>query len=147
MQKLVFDTGLQEFEVNGNGVLRFNPSDPNLYNRFLDATEEIKGIQKDLEAEAQKYADTENGEGLLRIMREADRRAKALLSEVFGQDNDFDKLLGGVNLLAMTRSGNRVITNLMDALTPIIQSGAEQYMDDKVDEVKQNRAARRAMMA
>ena len=31
MEKLSFDTGIREYDVNGNGVLRFNPSDPNVY--------------------------------------------------------------------------------------------------------------------
>ena len=145
MNKITFDTGIHEFEVNGNGVLRFNPSDPNLYNRFLDATEDIKGIEKELEAKAQSYEADENGEGILRIMREADSRVKVRLHDVFGHENDFDKLLGGVNVLAMTKSGSRVITNLLGAITPIISEGAERYIDDKVSEVKYNRATRRAM--
>ena len=36
-QKLSIDTGVQEFEINGSGVLRFNPSDPNVYNRFMES--------------------------------------------------------------------------------------------------------------
>ena len=34
--ELNIDTGVEEFRVNGRGVLRFNPADPNLYHRFLD---------------------------------------------------------------------------------------------------------------
>ena len=37
MQNLTIDTGVQEFSVNGRGVLRFNPGDPNVYHRFFDA--------------------------------------------------------------------------------------------------------------
>ena len=33
--ELNIDTGVEEFRVNGRGVLRFNPADPNLYHRFL----------------------------------------------------------------------------------------------------------------
>ena len=29
--ELNIDTGVEEFRVNGRGVLRFNPADPNLY--------------------------------------------------------------------------------------------------------------------
>ena len=38
MKKLNIDTGVEEFRVNGRGVLRFNPADPNLYHRFFAAT-------------------------------------------------------------------------------------------------------------
>lgn len=34
-EALNIDTGVEEFCINGHGVLRFNPSDPNLYHRFL----------------------------------------------------------------------------------------------------------------
>ena len=39
MEQLTIDTGLREYAVNGGpehggGVLRFNPSDPNVYSRF-----------------------------------------------------------------------------------------------------------------
>ena len=37
MQELKIDTGVEEFRVNGRGVLRFNPADPNLYHRFFAA--------------------------------------------------------------------------------------------------------------
>lgn len=33
--ELNIDTGVEEFRVNGRGVLRFNPADPNLYHRFF----------------------------------------------------------------------------------------------------------------
>ena len=35
--ELNIDTGVEEFSVNGRGVLRFNPADPNLYHRFFAA--------------------------------------------------------------------------------------------------------------
>ena len=50
MKQLIIDTGIQEFEINGSGVLRFNPSDPNVYNRFFAAETTLT----ELDAEAQK---------------------------------------------------------------------------------------------
>ena len=35
--ELNIDTGVEEFSVNGRGVLRFNPADPNLYHRVFAA--------------------------------------------------------------------------------------------------------------
>ena len=37
MQTLTIDTGMQEYLINNRAVLRFNPSDPNLYHRFFAA--------------------------------------------------------------------------------------------------------------
>ena len=41
MKKLNIDTGVEEFSVNGQGVLRFNPADPNLYHRFFAAGQSL----------------------------------------------------------------------------------------------------------
>ena len=65
-----------------------------------------------------------------------------------GPENDFDKLLGGVNVLAMAGNGERVVTNLLNALAPVIEKEAKKCFDKKVDEAvgkaQGNRAARRA---
>lgn len=148
MEKFVFDSGVKEFEVNGNGVLRFNPGDPNLYARFSDVLEEIREVEKELGVEAKKLEQCQDsGVAALRLMREADRKIKKLLDAVFGDGNDFDKLLGGVNLLAVAGNGERVITNLLRALQPILAEGAEacakQEADRAVAEAKLERAQRR----
>lgn len=123
MKKLQFDSGVKEYQVNDTGVLRFNPSDPNLFQRFLDAADEISTIEKDLTRGA---GDGEqDGSWVIRAMAEADKKAKAVLTRVFGADNDFDQILGGVNLLAVGQNGERIITNLFEALLPILQDGAE----------------------
>ena len=38
MKKLIIDSGVQEYQlVEGGKPLRFNPSDPNVYARFMAA--------------------------------------------------------------------------------------------------------------
>lgn len=151
MEKLNFDTGVKEYTINGGGVLRFNPSDPNVYARFLEAMEKIRGLEKELAARAKELEGAEDtqksGAEALRLMARADRETKQLLSEAFGMDNDFDKLLGGVNLLAVAGNGRRVITNLLEALQPIMVEGAEscarQQVDAAVEQAERNRAQRR----
>lgn len=150
MEKIVFDSGIKEYEINNNGVLRFNPSDPNVYARFFDAAEQIQQIEQDLTEKGKALAndEAENGEAAIRLMQEADKKVKELLGQVFGQGNDFDKLLGGVNLLAVAVNGERVVTNLMQALLPVIEQGAKKCAEQKVDaavkQANKNRAQRRA---
>ena len=144
MKQLTIDTGVQEFEINGSGVLRFNPSDPNVYNRFFAAETTLT----ELDAEAQKrmeqieadFPDDNQRVGAeLAVLAEYDRKIKEVLNGVFGAGNDFDEILHGVNLAAVAGNGRRVVTNLLDALTPIIREG-----DKAVQTAKANRAARRA---
>lgn len=141
MQKIIFDSGVKEFEL-GSGVLRFNPADPNVYARFMDAADKIVAIEQELVEKGKTMEPS--GENAIRLLEEADKRAKELLNEVFGNGNDFHSLLGGVNLLAVGANGERVITNLFNALTPILVNEAKKCADYKVAAARGNRAQRRA---
>lgn len=149
MEKLVLDDGILEIEVNGNGVLRFNPTDPNVYQRFLEVAKVLPELERkyvdeieQAESEMEQTADT------LKRMSAFDAEVKERLSEVFGRENDFDALLGGVNLMAVGHNGERVVTNLLKALAPYIENGIERYRAEHaeaaVSEAGRNRAQRRA---
>ena len=147
MEKLIFDSGIREFQINGGGVLRFNPGDPNLYGRFLDAMEKVRGVEQELVDRAKEMEQVQDsGAAVLGLLRETDRKLKKLLDEVFGEGNDFDALLGGVNLLAVAGNGRRVIENLLGALQPILAQGAEacakQEAEQAVAEARLARARR-----
>lgn len=146
MEQLTIDTGLREYAVNGGpehggGVLRFNPSDPNVYSRFCTLQNQLQ------ELEQQVQAQSPTGTDAIQLLAQADQRAKGLLAEVFGPGNDFDAMLGGTNLLAVAGNGERVITNLFAALQPILEAGARQCADAKatlaVQQAQAARAARR----
>lgn len=142
MKQLTIDTGLREYAVNGGpehggGVLRFNPSDPNVYSRFCTLQNQLQ------ELEQQVQAQSPTGTDAIQLLAQADQRAKGLLAEVFGPGNDFDAMLGGTNLLAVAGNGERVITNLFAALQPILEAGARQCADAKATlAVQQAQAAR-----
>ena len=151
MQKLVFDSGVKEYRLGDAGVLRFNPGDPNVYARFMAAMDKLPEIEERLVEKAKRLEKSDgaepNGEEVLKLMEEADREVKQLLNNVFGGGNDFDEILGGVNLLAVANNGERVVTNLIAALQPVMVSGAERMTQQKVDaaveKARQNRAQRR----
>lgn len=132
MEKLTLDFGVREFEINGNGVLRFNPGDPNVYSRLVNALDKIKGVENWL-VEQSKAVPQNDGAAVLRLMAQADEKMKDILAWVFGGENDFDKLLCGVNLMAVCTNGERAITNLLNALTPIVQEGAENFAKQQVN--------------
>ena len=138
MEQLTIDTGLREYAVNGGpehggGVLRFNPSDPNVYSRFCALQNQLQ------ELEQQVQAQSPTGTDAIQLLAQADQRAKGLLTEVFGPGNDFDAMLGGTNLLAVAGNGERVITNLF------LEAGARQCADAKATlAVQQAQAARAA---
>lgn len=122
MEKLKLDTGVQAFRINGGGILRFNPADPNLYARFFEALDKLRDLEFELTGQV-RAMEHDDGAGVLRLMSQADAKMKALLTQVFGGGNDFDQLLDGVNLMAVAANGERVLTNLIDALMPVFEAG------------------------
>lgn len=154
-QKLIFDDGILRLDVNGNGLLCFNPTDFNVYQRFCALLKELPAMEEQYKTEVEQIPeDAADGEIIelagkeLDRAKEIDAAIKRKLSGVFGSDNDFDQLLGGVNLMALGRNGDRIITNLLNALTPYLEDGVKKHMDDAaaeaVEEAKLNRAQRRA---
>lgn len=153
MKKLIIDSGVQEYQlVEGGKPLRFNPSDPNVYARFMAAMDKLPAIEDELVSKAKQLErsdDAQNsGAEVLKLMEEADQKVKKLLNEVFGGGNDFHEILCGVNLLGVGSNGERIITNLLVALQPIMVSGAEKCAQQKTDaavaKAQMNRAQRRA---
>lgn len=134
MEKLTFDTGVKAYRINGGGVLRFNPADPGVYARFLEAAEQIRAAEAELTQTAEP----------LQAIAALDKKLKALLSQVFGPGNDFDALLGGVNLLAVAENGERVITNLLQALQPVLTRGARLCAGEQARQAVEKAEARRA---
>ena len=152
MEKLIFDNGMREFQINNNGVLRFNPADPNVYARFMESAEKFKSVESELLAKAKELipAETEtmSGATVIRLMAEADKEIKGILTYIFGTENDFEEIFAGVNLMAVSSNGERILTNFMNALLPIVQEGAErcakQQIGNAVQKAEGNRAQRRA---
>lgn len=144
MNNLQLDLGIQEFQINDSGeLLRFNPSDPNLFNRFLKLPEKISEIEQKIKEVVNENTSIEDG---IDAIAKADNEGKLLLNEVFGNNNDFDKILHGINIMAVGSNGNRIIVNLFNALLPIFQSGAQKSANEKLSIAKTNRAQRRAAM-
>lgn len=154
MELLNIDIGLKSYQfVEGAAPLIFNPSDPNVYARYMNAMDSIKAVEAEMAAKAAAVtvknetveAQAEAGSESLRIMAETDRRIKEILNGIFGAGNDFNDILRGVNLIAVTTSGDRVINNLLNALSPIMEAGAKACVETEIKEAKLNREQRRAM--
>lgn len=138
MQKIQFDSGMRSYRVNGEGVLSFNPSDPNVYTRFLEAAQKLQEVENTLDREVT------SAEEMLASMTRADQQMKKLLGWVFGSHNDFDGLLQGVNLLAVAENGERVITNLFAALEPVLVEGAKRCAAEQTQSAVEKAQKRRS---
>lgn len=142
MEKIQFDSGVKSYRLNGGSLLRFNPGDPNVYARFLEAAEKFAKVEQEMTEQARQI-EGNDGAAVVQLLQEADKQMKQILSWVFGAENDFDKILGGINLLAVADNGERVVTNLLSALQPILVEGAERCAKEKTDAAVAKAKARR----
>ena len=115
MEKLTLDTGVKTYKV-GAGVLKFNPTDPNVYARFLEVLDSLSGLETELAQNA--------GADAVAALAKADKELKGRLSYAFGPGNDLDAVFSGVSLLAVGANGERLITNFLAAMEPILSQGA-----------------------
>ena len=135
MENIQFDSGVRTYRINGEGILRFNPGDPNVYARFLEAVEKLKEAEEELSVQAEAAKDTQ----IVELMTRADEKMKAILNWVFGSGNDFGQILQGVNLLAVADNGERVVTNLFAALEPVLVEGAKRCAGEMAAKAKAER--------
>ena len=133
MEKLQFDSGVRTYRVNGGQCLCFNPCDPNLYARFQEAEEKLRQLEEGL---------SQNGEDVVSTVQQMDKDLKKLLAWVF-PGNDFEKILFGVNLLAVTKTGKTVLENFLEALSPILCEGAESFAQTIAGEADHGARSRR----
>ena len=118
METILFDAGVKSYRL-GAGILKFNPTDPNLYARFLDSLDQLTDLEKELSG-------TATGAEAVNALRCADTRVKAILTEVFGPENDMNAIFSGVSLLAVGDNGQRLLTNVLAAVEPILSDGARR---------------------
>jgi hypothetical protein len=147
MEKLIFDDGLLRLDVNGNGILMFNPSDLNLYHRFTELPKKMVELENNYKKLATVISEDANEEetisSALGQLRQIDVAVKKELGRVFGEQNDFDDLFAGVNLMSVAKNGERVITNFLNAISPYIEKGVSKYAKDSAAmAVAQAKAAR-----
>ena len=147
MEQLTLDVGIKEYNINGTAVLRFNPADPNLYARYIASIDKIDAVEKEMQEKAQAIDENSPtfAEESFNLMAEADAKVKEVLSETFGNGNDFDKIFDGVNVMAVAVNGERVIANFMNLVGPLLDAGVTSFVDKQVEEKKLNRQQRRAM--
>ena len=143
MRELNFDSGIVEYRVNGKATLSFNRSDPNLYNRMQELNGKLAAIDSDLKKEKDA---AEDGLALVKLFSAYDKRIKAELSFVFGEQNDFNAIFEGQNVLSIAGNGKVLITNFSEAVQPIIESGVKEYAKleaaNAVAQAKRERANR-----
>lgn len=137
--KITLDTGIKTYHINESGILRFNPSDPNVYKRFRDLSVKIEEMRAEYEKRMERSKDSVEA---IDLLADCDHQMKAALTFVFGEWNDFDSIFEGTNIMAVAGNGEMVITNFLDAMRPIIEEGVKVYA--KMEAQKAAQSVKRA---
>ncbi len=119
MPKIEFNTGLVEYEINGQAKVVFNPTDAGFIERIFDAFDELDRQQEAYSAEIE--AQTDNA-GVFRVARKMDSEMRARIDAAFGAPGTAEAVFGGVNVYALA-DGLPVWCNLMLAVIDEMDTG------------------------
>lgn len=153
MSNINIGYGIKEVTINNRATLRFNPSDPALYDRFCElltdlesAGEEITKAVNDTsdDGAVDRWGVPAKSHRIAQVISKLDTDIKERLRYVFGEGNDFNDIFEGVSSFAGTDTGEWVITNFLNAIRPEIEESTQQRMKKQVDTAKANREQRRA---
>lgn len=97
MEKLQFDTGVKEYEINDTCTVRFNPCDPVFTERLFKVFDKLGKMQEDGE---KQNVDTTDGERLFEMIHERDREMRADIDSIF-DEAVCDKLFKDVGVYAL----------------------------------------------
>lgn len=139
MQNIRIDDGLKEFTINNdpNRVVRFNPSDVNLLDRFDRAykaiEEEQEKIKEDIELETngEPLENQEDYEEALNIIRKANNLIKDQIDFIF--DSEVSDVIFGNQSPMSTVKGKPLFERVFEAIKPILEKEIteEQKASDK----------------
>lgn len=143
MQNLIIDDGLKEFMINGdkNKVIRFNPADINLLNRFDMAYKRIEKEQEkikediELELDGEPTEEQEDYEQALGVIRRLNQFIKDQVDYIF--DGEVADIMFGNQSPMSTVKGKAFFERVFDAIEPILRKEIEA--ERKASEKRMNK--------
>ena len=127
-EKLTFETGIKEFDINGKATVSFNPTDAAFVERVYDALTGLEQKQDQFQAEVKEIDGDEDR--LFAYSKERDEEMRGIIDGLLGEGVSA-KLFGNMNCYALGE-GIPIWMNLMFAITETIQKAftSEQKKSD-----------------
>ena len=137
MKTLKMDLGIQEFQIGDGGVLRFNPSDPNLYSRFLGATDTVSYTHLDVYKRQVQVLSAQTGKSrkeIERMMEEAGIKAIKQDAAIYKRAGlSPPELAASPTLQAVINDGIRNTEGLFENLTGTTANTATKQFERALD--------------
>lgn len=122
--QISIDSGLKTYDIldpDGNlmGTVRFNPSDPGIAARWMEAAPKIQ-------TETEKMLKgLDSPEAALAALLESDRQIKSLIDYAFGSPVSA-VFFGGQSSYGVCGDGRLVIEHVLDALQPVLAEAMQK---------------------
>lgn len=128
MEKIVFDDGCKEFAINGDEkrILRFNPSDIGLIERFHDSYEEMKKELDKIEKDGGLTAAGDSVEqfgAFAESIKQINSVMRKQVDDIF-YPGAAEIVFGRMNPLAISK-GKTIYENFFEALEKVIKPYAD----------------------
>lgn len=120
-------SNIQEYNINGKAVIRFNPMDTGFVKRFLDACDELAKRQEAFGKEAEEAP----ADNFFPVAEKADTDMREIINGLFGEDictPIFDKM----SVTALSE-GLPLWLNFMLAIMDEITETVEEVKGSKVE--------------
>lgn len=118
MAEIVFETGVQEFKVNGGRTIRFNPADTGFAETLYGVIAKINTIDEETRKKRETTTDYAK---IFDYNRSADKRMREVVDAVFGE-GFCDDVFGDIRLVALA-DGLSVVENFAFAVLDQMDAG------------------------
>lgn len=118
MRSLNFNTGIKEFDINGdkNRIIRIDTTDLNLGDRIETGRKELRKLAKKFETLTKT---TNSDDKMLKIIDDYDKQVRQQIDYMFDSPVS-DIAFGNTNCLSVS-GGNMLFENFLNALLPEIE--------------------------
>ena len=120
MKSLSFDSGIEEYDLDGKVTVRFNPTDVSFLEKLSDSFQVLDLIQEEVKLSQEEITDEKD---VFNLAKNLDTKMRDIINALFGQDV-CTPLFGEMNLFA-SAGGLPVWANLMLAIADEVQNSMQ----------------------
>lgn len=126
MKELNFDTGINEYDLDGKVIVRFNPTDVGFLERLSDSFAYLDLIQEEVKQCQEEITDEKD---IFNLAKNLDKKMREIINALFGQDV-CTPLFGRMNLFA-SAGGLPVWANLMLAIADEVETAMQGELEKR----------------
>ena len=125
--KLIYDDGLRTYELPNGKTIRFNPTDPNIYKRCVEAFENAKKLEDELRAQKIDL-DTDGKpkqDTAIEIMQQMDAEIRKLTDYALNAEVS-EAVYGQQSVFALVANGEYLFISFLDCIAKLATQEMER---------------------